>query len=76
MHTCMPPAGFEPTTVASGEWQQTDALDRAAAGIGVCVCVCVYVCMYTLWEIQSRWCIVCSRCFHGLDVFYRVHMFM
>jgi len=30
----MPPAGFEPTVPAS-EWLQTQALDRAATGIGL-----------------------------------------
>ena len=29
----MPPVGFEPT-ISAGEWPQTNALDRAAAGTG------------------------------------------
>jgi len=31
--TFMPPLGFEPT-ISAGEWPQTEALDRAANGIG------------------------------------------
>ena len=32
--TSVPPAGFE-TTISAGEWLQTNALDRAASGIGL-----------------------------------------